>query len=428
MTGPTGKIPPEIIRSEFCDLLSISYLKTPGYEKLLECVAAVSASPRPITPSHGAIRLGTAEELANIRHAFAVMGMLPVGYYDLAAAGLPVHSTAFRAVDPETLVSSPFRMFVSLLRLDLIAEATVRVEAAQILARRQIFSDRLLNLIDRFETEDGLDAAEASAFITEMLDLFRWDGEALVNSATCDHLLAAHPLLADIAAFRGPHLNHLTPRTTDIDAVQAEMRRRGMRAKAQIEGPPRRNVPILLRQTSYAAQGEPVVFADGKPGTHNARFGEVEQRGAALTPKGRALYDRILAEAENDPAAFTHFPDALEDLRREGLIYLHYSLVDAGQPVSPGTDLDSLVASGLVTAKPILYEDFLPVSAAGIFRSNLGGAPRSSLTASSAQGEFEQALGAPVLDMFGLYAAIEAASIQGISRDLGLGADWAGQY
>jgi uncharacterized glyoxalase superfamily metalloenzyme YdcJ len=427
MTAPTGKIPPEIIRSEFCDLLSKSYIKTPGYEKLLECVAAVSASPHPITPSHGAIRLGTSRELAHVRRAFAVMGMLPVGYYDLAAAGLPVHSTAFRAVDPETLVSSPFRMFVSLLRLDLVADEGIRVEAAQILARRRIFSDRLLNLIDRFEAEGGLNAEEASAFITEMLELFRWDGEALVDSATYDRLLAAHPLLADIAAFRGPHLNHLTPRTTDIDAVQAEMRRRGMRAKAQIEGPPRRAIPILLRQTSYAAQGEPVAFADGKAGTHNARFGEVEQRGAALTPKGRALYDRLLAEAENDPDAFTHFPDTLEELRREGLIYQRYTLMDAGQPVPPETDLDSLIATGLVTAEPILYEDFLPVSAAGIFRSNLGGTAQASLAASSAQGEFEQALGAPVLDMFELYAAIEAASIQGISRDLGLGEDWVGQ-
>lgn len=36
---------------------------------------------------HGAIRVGTAAELATIARLFAVMGMQPVGYYDLTSAG-----------------------------------------------------------------------------------------------------------------------------------------------------------------------------------------------------------------------------------------------------------------------------------------------------------------------------------------------------
>ena len=52
---------------------------------------------------HGAIRLGTAEELSSIRRMFAVMGMYPVGYYDLSVAGLPVHSTAFRPIETAAL-------------------------------------------------------------------------------------------------------------------------------------------------------------------------------------------------------------------------------------------------------------------------------------------------------------------------------------
>src|SRR5713226_2199293 len=69
---------------------------------------------------HGALRLGSAEELFNIRRVFAVMGMLPVGYYDLSVAGVPVHSTAFRPIGDEALRRNPFRVFTSLLRLDLI--------------------------------------------------------------------------------------------------------------------------------------------------------------------------------------------------------------------------------------------------------------------------------------------------------------------
>ncbi len=63
---------------------------------------------------HGAIRLGTAEKLSMMRRVFAVMGMFPVGYYDLSEAGVPVHSTAFRPVGDAALKRNPFRVFTSL--------------------------------------------------------------------------------------------------------------------------------------------------------------------------------------------------------------------------------------------------------------------------------------------------------------------------
>ncbi len=40
---------------------------------------------------HGAIRVGTAQELATLRRMFAIMGMYPVSYYNLSQAGVPVH-------------------------------------------------------------------------------------------------------------------------------------------------------------------------------------------------------------------------------------------------------------------------------------------------------------------------------------------------
>ncbi len=56
---------------------------------------------------HGAIRLGTAAELATIGRLFAVMSMQPVGHYDLTPAGVPVHSTAFRAVHERCAANQP---------------------------------------------------------------------------------------------------------------------------------------------------------------------------------------------------------------------------------------------------------------------------------------------------------------------------------
>ncbi|PVM01489.1 hypothetical protein C4794_26615, partial [Salmonella enterica subsp. enterica serovar Anatum] len=42
---------------------------------------------------------------------------------DLSQAGVPVHSTAFRPIDEASLSRNPFRMFTSLLRLELIENA-----------------------------------------------------------------------------------------------------------------------------------------------------------------------------------------------------------------------------------------------------------------------------------------------------------------
>ena len=61
-------------------------------------------------------------------------------------------------------------------------------------------------------------------------------------------------------------------------------------------------MPILLRQTSFRALDEQRTFRqpDGTlgEGTLRVRFGEVEQRGIALTEKGREIYDAMLAEVD----------------------------------------------------------------------------------------------------------------------------------
>jgi len=385
-------VEPDLIRARFAAALSDMYrAEVPLYADLLDIVSEVNARTDDAAPEriaverHGAIRLGTAAELAMMARAFAVLGMEPVGYYDLAVAGVPVHSTAFRPVTEAALAANPFRVFCSLLRIELIGDPALREEVAAILARRAIFTPEALDLIAIAERDGGLDDTAAEAFVAALLETFRWHSEATVDAQTYQRLAAQHRLIADIVAFKGPHINHLTPRTLDIDAVQAEMRARAIDAKAVIEGPPARKIPILLRQTSFKALTEAVRFA-GQDGQHTARFGEIEQRGAALTPKGRALYDRLLADA--DPRAFDAFPDDFATLVREGLIYVRHG------------------AQGL---EPITYEDFLPVSAAGIFQSNLAGeAPRDYGSASS-QAAFETALGRAVIDPFALYAALAVA-------------------
>ncbi|MET3927473.1 VOC family protein [Devosia sp. 2618] len=376
---------------------------------------------------HGAIRLGTAQELAEIARIFAVMGMEPVGYYDLSVAGVPVHSTAFRPVSESDLSQNPFRVFTSLLRLELIEDAGLRARAQAILDSRKIFTARALELTRQWETDGGFSIEHAEEFTREALETFRWHGKANVDEATYKALHDAHRLIADVVSFKGPHINHLTPRTLDIDAVQALMPERGIVPKESIEGPPRRRCPILLRQTSFKALEEPVVFIDDdqRVGGHTARFGEIEQRGAALTLKGRQLYDALLDRARkqtNEGAGqnynsvladvFSSFPDDYEEMRRQGLTYFRYTIApNATLKGLVGLDLETLVAKGVIDTAPIIYEDFLPVSAAGIFQSNLQSQGGKDYGAISARSVFEAALGRSAHDEFSVYARIQQSSI-----------------
>lgn len=296
----TAHVSPDEIRKGFSKAMSDMYRdEVPLYGALMTLVAEINARVLDSDPGlaqqlqrtgeiqrldmerHGAIRLGTAAELATISRLFAVMGMQPVGYYDLTPAGVPVHSTAFRAVHESALQTSPFRVFTSLLRLELIENPDLRAFAESALAKRSIFTPAALALIEQAERNGGLGAADADAFIREALETFRWHHTATVTAAQYQQLSDQHRLIADVVAFKGPHINHLTPRTLDIDQVQAAMPGKGITPKAVIEGPPRRRCPILLRQTSFKALDEAIAFTDAQ-GSHSARFGEIEQRGVAL--------------------------------------------------------------------------------------------------------------------------------------------------
>lgn len=470
----------DLLRADFSQALSTLYqTEVPLYHTLLTLVAEVNHQTLMADDSlrqqlqhngeldrlpverHGAIRVGNAQELFTLRQAFAVLGMYPVGYYDLHPAGLPVHSTAFRPIDEQALQISPLRIFTSLLRLDLI-EPALRAEIESLLDKRRIFTPRLLQLIDIHQIQQGLDEEQGREFITHLLETFRWHPEATVSAAQYQRLQQQHPLIADIVAFKGPHINHLTPCTLDIDAVQATMMMRKIPAKAIIEGPPLRRCPILLRQTSFNALAENVAFPTTggavQSGQHHARFGEIEQRGAALTPQGRELYDRLLQQTQEQLGetvtlanakryqqllshCFASFPDNVELLRQQHLAWFRYfltpqavTLQNKPQQVLNRATLNSFITDGIISYTPLTYEDFLPVSAAGIFRSNLSA---SMVTAAVTQADsheqrlttdnkahFEQALGTTVCDEMQLYAEMERRSLQQCAMELGISFEW----
>jgi uncharacterized glyoxalase superfamily metalloenzyme YdcJ len=449
---------PEYIRNRFSTIMSEMYKnEVPLYGELLNLVNDINDNvlsevnevkeqlentgeiSRLNMERHGAIRLGKPYELATMGRLFKVMGMFPVGYYDLASAGVPVHATAFRATENTTLNQAPFRVFTSLLRLDLIDDVQLRNNIETILENRQIFTEKALELIDKSEKEHGLTKEDAEIFVQEALETFRWHDTATVDYEMYEALLSQHRLIADVVAFKGPHINHLTPRTLDIDKVQANMQAHNITPKDNIEGPPARKCPILLRQTSFKALTEKVTFKDNdgntKTGEHKARFGEVEQRGVALTKKGQDLYNELLSKTRKSiggsPTAenaseykqlltknFKDFPDSYKELQSEKLAYFHYFTTQKAQNLVKGkiytkSDLNQLLNDGYLTIEPMVYEDFLPVSAAGIFASNLGtDDAKREYKETSNKSLFEKDLGKPVYDLIKWYKDMQDETIQ----------------
>lgn len=359
------------LRERFAAGLSAMYAaEVPAYGTLVEVSEQVNAdyaarhadaerfgSLRRVTAErHGAIRVGSPAELAAVADLFAAFGMLPVGYYDLrrAASPVPVVSTAFRPIDPAELSRNPFRVFTSMLatRDPRYFDGDLRHRVETFVARRQLFDPALLAQARVIAADGGCDAERAPRFVAASVAAFALSGEPIERS-WYDELARVSGVAADIAGVGTTHINHLTPRVLDIDELYRRMTRRGITMIDAIQGPPPIDGPaVLLRQTSFRALAEPRRFRDAgrvTEGTLRVRFGEVEARGVALTPEGRRRYDAAMGAA--DPAAVwaQYFPRTDAQMAAEGLAYYR------------GDD----------PSAPIVYEDFLPASAAGIFRSNL---------------------------------------------------------
>ncbi|GAA1773244.1 2-oxoadipate dioxygenase/decarboxylase [Kocuria aegyptia] len=405
------------LRARFAGRLSTMYgQEVPAYTTLVDVSAAVNEEhlarhgadaerlgsiDRVTAERHGAIRVGSPQEMRQVARIFAAFGMHPVGFYDLrdaSASSVPVISTAFRPTDPGELAKNPFRVFTSMLAADdpRFFGPELQQRLKEFIDHRILFPQELLDLADRAAEAGGLEEPGAERLLDLATGVFELSGEP-VDHAWYRELEAVSAVAADIGGVSATHVNHLTPRVLDIDDLYARMEALGISMIDEIQGPPRWDGPdVLLRQTSFRALAEERVFRfqDGTvgPGALRVRFGEVEQRGIALTRTGRDLYDRMVAETDRRLAVGegagvrvdvaravweAHLPRTEKELAVRGLGYFTYTLdrdalVRAGGPViGPDVGLGDLIEAGVAVPEPIVYEDFLPRSAAGIFRSNL---------------------------------------------------------
>ena len=399
---------------------------------------------------HGAIRVGSPKEMAQVARIFAAFGMYPVGFYDLrdaSSSSVPVVSTAFRPIDGAELAKNPFRVFTSMLAAEdpRFFDRELRAELAEFIGARQLFGEELLNLADKAAADGGLHADDADRLLELATAAFELSGDP-VDYEWYKKLEAVSAVASDIGGVSTTHINHLTPRVLDIDELYKRMKARGISMIDEIQGPPRWDGPdLLLRQTSFRALGENRVFryADGSTseGELRVRFGEVEARGIALTVAGRDLYDRMVAESDARlalaPAGTTrvevaaevwaeNLPRTEKELALQGLAFFTYRVdEDALDSASlAGTaSLADLIEAGIAVPEPIVYEDFLPRSAAGIFQSNLteeGSKDEAQMGTSYDIHRMSQIVGSEVHDPNDLYQRQQDESIAALAHRLNI--------
>ncbi len=293
--GHRWAVSPTRLRADLAANLSELYGRRGGDAERLGSIRRVTAE------RHGAIRVGTEAELAQVARIFGACGMYPVGFYDLreATPPIPVVSTAFRPLARAELAENPFRVFTSVLVVDDRRFFDERTEARlrEFLDARTLFPAELLELADQMESEGDLTFERADRFLE-------------------------------------------------------------------------------LATASFALSDEPV---------DRAWYEHLESRGVALTPAGRDLYDG---------RGFRAFPRTEEELHAQGLAY--YRRDDQGR------------------LQPIVYEDFLPKSAAGIFASNLtsdGTADARQRASSRDAAWMQDALDRTLHDPYALYEAERAGEV-----------------
>jgi uncharacterized glyoxalase superfamily metalloenzyme YdcJ len=413
----------------------------------------IDAEDRVMAEKHGAIRVGTPTEMRIVTRIFSVFGMYPVGFYDLTQlpkGALPMIATAFRPID-DSIEISAFRIFCSMLHPAYI-KPEIKEDVMQVLAQRgennPKFSEKLKTLLCIAE-EQGLTYVQLKEFVTEVVNALRINIQKPICFDLYKALRKENDVFADIVCL-GININHLTPRVYDIQDATNRLQQAGIPMKdGGIEGPPICDaVPVLLNQTSRKAPGEPLFVSNDKAILdlplessqlnllkksapklvlkagetvhayldriqialesaplveieHKARFGEIEARGIALTPKGEALYHSLLAAGRFQ----AEFPQTHTELFTAKLAYYRLHIIN--QEIDTinidQENIHDFIKKGFVKLIPLTYEDFLTTSAAGIFTSNLSSGVSdisNEIKSQSADNQIllETAMGRPIID------------------------------
>ena len=219
------------LRTRFAARLSSLYgTEVPAYTTLVEVSQKVNqrvmareggdaerlgSIDRVTAERHGAIRVGSPRELAQVSRVFGALGMFPCGFYDLrdaAPAPIPVVSTAFRPLDRAELAANPFRVFTSMLVPEdrRFFDSDLEGRLRNFLDARELFPDELLALADVASEHGELSAVDAERYLELAAACFALSTDP-VDRAWYSELERISGVAADIGGVTTTHINHLTP-------------------------------------------------------------------------------------------------------------------------------------------------------------------------------------------------------------------------
>lgn len=387
---------------------------------------------------HAAIRCASNEELRSIVDVFALMGNQPVNYYDLRER-VSVESTAFRPTTPEDIQENGFRVFCSRLSMDCIPVED-RPFVEEIVARRQVFSDEFLALIETGKEQGGFDQSQAERFVEFCVRVFCRPEEALISFDEYQKLRDINKVACQILISNALAFNHLTPSVSSVPEAHEEMLAQGIKTIPVWQGPVGQDV--VLRQTSCLAPAITLKFPNGD-GTfveaeYQETFVEFEERLQAPTSKGRELFEDMfdqgkraleLSEGEEGYAehyyqvmrsALADYPAEPLELWKQGLAYFTFELSSDVESAGPDEGFDELVTRGIVELIPQQYEDFFGPAATNIFNSNIGleGVSNVGVAKPDSQKSYEAGMGREVVNMYDYYDAIQEKSKAAVLQKL----------
>jgi len=366
------------------------------------------------------------------------MGCEPVNYYDLREK-VSVQSTAFRPTCPHDIQRNGFRLFCSMLSIDCIAESE-RPFVESIIARRDLFSPALRDLIATGKQQGGLDQQQSVLFIAECVHLFIRPDTAMVSMDDHQQLRTINKVAAQVLVTNSLAFNHLTPSVASVPEAHQQMQQRGIQTIPVWQGPVGKDV--VLRQTSCLAPPVKLLFpSDGDTfieADYQETFVEFEERLTALTPKGRLWFEKLFAQGKEQltlpegdagyadhyyevmEAALEPFPSDSMECWKQGLTYFTFECV--AKRIDDDRTFEQLVSDGIIKLVPQKYEDFFGPAATNIFNSNIGleDVSNAGIATVDSQADFETMLDRPVVNMYDYYEDIEARSQTHVCQQLGI--------
>lgn len=434
------KVPPNELRRDIVRQVLANFEQTmPIYRDMMDVANRINQAAgedealRLGKIMHAAIRCASPAELKTVRRIFALLACQPVNYYDLREK-VSVQSTAFRPVSQDEIESNGFRLFCSMLSIDCIDEAH-RDFVQTIIDRRDVFSAKLMTLIEKGEQDGGFEPADASDFVSLCVELFVRPETALVSADEHSKLKSINKVAAQVLVTNSLAFNHLTPSVASVPDAHKQMVDQGIKTIPVWQGPV--GCDVILRQTSCLAPPVTLKFpeSDGQvvEQDYQETFVEFEERLQALTAKGRQKFEALFAAgkaklelAESDPGYAEHyyetmnrslssFPTNATELWREGLAYFTFESEQDYLPAEQDAiDFESMIESGQIKLVPQQYEDFFGPAATNIFNSNIGleGVSNVGVATDDSKQVFESYLGVEVVNMYDYYDAIQAESRQ----------------